>query len=294
MIIGYFADGPWSHQALDKLRVRENLDIAFICGRFNNPDQRLKEMAEKYKIPFLTNQNINSPEFLKSIEHHNCDMFVSVSFNQIFRKSTFKRPPLGTINCHEGKLPFYRGRNILHWALINDETEFGITVHYVDEGIDTGDIIRQECFPITDADNLSTLLERSYAGSAALVDQAIGDIMAGTALRRSQTDIHPLGFYCTALGPGDERLNWQQRSRQIFNFVRAICPPGPVARCFRGEDEIRINRVDYLADAPTYIGIPGAVVGKDGAGLLVKTADSYIRVVDWDADIKLKVGDRLT
>ena len=69
MIIGYFADGPWSHQALDKLRVRENLDIAFICGRFNNPDQRLKEMAEKYKIPFLTNQNINSPEFLKSIEH---------------------------------------------------------------------------------------------------------------------------------------------------------------------------------------------------------------------------------
>ncbi|MEA1052840.1 hypothetical protein U5801_23955 [Lamprobacter modestohalophilus] len=118
--------------------------------------------------------------------------------------------------------------------------------------------------------------------------------MAGTVMRRTQTEIHPLGFYCTARGQGDERLNWQQPSGRVFNFVRAICPPGPAARCFRGNEEIRINRVDYLADAPTYIGIPGAVIAKDTAGFLIKTADSYVRVIDWDADIKLKVGDRLT
>jgi methionyl-tRNA formyltransferase len=64
-----------------------------------------------------------------------------MSFNQIFKSEIINLPRLKTINCHAGKLPFYRSRNILNWVLINDEKEFGITVHYVDEGIDTGDII---------------------------------------------------------------------------------------------------------------------------------------------------------
>ncbi|WP_338035912.1 methionyl-tRNA formyltransferase [Halochromatium roseum] len=294
MIIGYFADGPWSHRALDKLLEEKRLKIAFICARYDHPDQMLKAKAEKNSIPFLFHPNINSADFLQSVEQYGSELFVSMSFNQIFRKSTIERPVLGTINCHAGKLPFYRGRNILNWALINDEKEFGITVHYVDTGVDTGDIIRQQCFPITDADDYSTLLDRAYVGCADLLDQAIGDILAGTAMRRPQAEIHPRGFYCTARGQGDERLNWQQPSRRVFNFVRAICPPGPAARCFRGNEEIRINSVDYLSDAPTYIGIPGAVLAKDAAGFLVKTADSYVRVIDWDADFKLKVGDRLT
>lgn len=66
------------------------------------------------------------------------------------------------INCHAGKSPLYRGRNILNRALINDEKEFGITVHYVDEGIDTGDIILQRVYEITDEENYATLLDRAH------------------------------------------------------------------------------------------------------------------------------------
>jgi methionyl-tRNA formyltransferase len=293
MIIGYFADGPWSHIALDRLLEKPTLRVAFICARFDQPDQTLKQKAEKNGIPFLVCPNVNSLDFLQDIDKYGCELFISMSFNQIFRKTTIERARFGTINCHAGKLPFYRGRNILNWALINDETEFGITVHHVDEGVDTGDIIRQECFPITDGDDYSTLLERAYIGCADVLAQAIGDVMAGTAIRIPQSDIHPYGFYCTARRPGDERLNWEQPSRRVFNFVRAICPPGPAARCYRGNDEIRINRVDYLADAPSYLGIPGAVLAKDATGFLVKTADSFVRIADWDADIKIKAGDRL-
>lgn len=294
MIIGYFADGPWAHRALEKLLANDGIKVAFICARYNAPDQVLRTRAERQGIPFLVHPNINSREFLASIENHECDLFVSMSFNQIFRKATIETPPLGTINCHAGKLPFYRGRNILNWALINDESEFGITVHYVDEGIDTGDIIRQKCFPISDNDDYSTLLERAYIGCADLLAEAIEDIMHGKVERQVQSNIHPLGFYCTARAPGDERLNWNQPSRRIFNFIRAICPPGPAARCFLGDKEIRIIRIEYLADAPVYIGVPGSVLAKDKAGFLVKTSDSYVRVLDWEADLKLKVGDRLT
>ena len=294
MVIGYFADGPWSHRALDKLLANKEIKIAFICARFDKPDQKLKARSEQENIPFLIHPRINSDEFLFSVENYRCDLFVSMSFNQIFRKKTIETPLLGTINCHAGKLPFYRGRNILNWALINDEREFGITVHYVDEGIDTGDIIRQRCYPITDYDDYGTLLDKAYVGCADILAEAIDDLLGGTAKRQSQHAIHPTGFYCISKGPGDERLNWNQTSRRIFNFVRAICPPGPAARCSRGDSEIRINKAEYLHDSPSYIGIPGSVLATDMDSFLVKTSDTFIRIVDWEADVKLRVGDRLT
>lgn len=292
--IGYFADGPWSHLAIDKLIQREDLELAFICARFENPDLVLRKIATKNSIPFLIHRNVNSSEFLVSIKHLNCDLFVSMSFNQIFKKEIIEMPSLGTINCHAGKLPFYRGRNILNWALINDETEFGITVHYVDSGVDTGDIIIQECFPITDQDNYRTLLERAYVGCAELLDRAISEIISGKVVRKPQAGIHPLGFYCVARGEDDERIDWKQTSRRIFNFVRAICPPGPCARCFIGDQEIRIRRVRFLSDAPNYIGIPGSILAKNSDGFLVKTLDSYVCVDDWESNSKIRVGDRLT
>ena len=94
-----------------------------------------------------------------------------MSFNQIFKKEIINLPLLKTINCHAGKLPFYRGRNILNWVLINDEKEFGVTVHYMDEGIDTGDIIMQDSFSISGLDDYSTLLLRSYEACAACIVQ---------------------------------------------------------------------------------------------------------------------------
>jgi methionyl-tRNA formyltransferase len=292
MIIGYFADGPWSHRALEKLLANAAIKIAFICARYDRQDSVLKEKASQSEIPYLVHPDINSMDFMSQIEPYACDLFVSMSFNQIFGKNTIETPPLGTINCHAGKLPFYRGRNILNWALINDEREFGITVHYVDEGIDTGDIIRQECFSITDEDDYSTLLERAYQGCSDLLVQSIEDLRGGVAKRIVQHNIHPLGFYCSARGSGDERLDWSQSSRQVFNFVRAICPPGPAARCYLGTDEIKINKVEFLHDAPSYVGVPGAVLAKNNESFLVKTLDSFVRVLDWESDKKIKVGDR--
>jgi len=202
--------------------------------------------------------------------------------------------PFGVINCHAGKLPFYRGRNILNWVLINDEKEFGITVHYIDEGIDTGDIILQETFPITENDDYSTLLSRAYEGCGDLLHQAIVQIERGTAKRTPQDSIHVTGTYCSSRRSGDEILDWNQSSREVFNFVRALCRPGPEARTFFGEVEIMINRVSVVEEAPVFKGIPGAVIGVDGTSYFVKTRDSFVRVQELTSPIKIKVGDRLS
>lgn len=291
--IGYFADGPWSHQALAKLLSDETLQVGFICARNDAPDPVLKVKAAENGLDFITHPTINSAEFLDWMRGYECDLFVSMSFNQIFHSELINLAPLRTINCHAGKLPFYRGRNILNWVLINDEKEFGITVHYIDEGIDTGDIIIQRCYPISDEDDYATLLERAYEGCATNLYDAIKAIQTNNVTPIMQKSIRPMGLYCSGRMEGDERLDWNQKSRDIYNFVRAICRPGPEARTFFGEKEIKINRVQYLLDAPNYKGIPGAVVGVESEAFFVKTSDSYIKVTEWSGCTRLRIGDRL-
>jgi methionyl-tRNA formyltransferase len=291
--IGYFADGPWAHRALEKILADRSIRVDFICARYDRVDSVLREMAAVNRIACYSNSNINSDDFLLSVKPFGCDLFVSMSFNQIFKKRLIDLPRMGTINCHAGMLPFYRGRNVLNWALINDESNFGITVHYVDEGVDTGDILTQEVFSITDQDNYASLLDRAYDGCAELLYSTIKQLQRGQVTRRRQSEIHPLGFYCTARVDGDERLDWNQSSRSIFNFVRAICRPGPEARTYCGDSEIRINRVELICNAPTYIGIPGAVIGVEREAFLVKTLDSYVRVVEWSGAKKPQIGERL-
>ena len=196
------------------------------------------------------------------------------------------------INCHAGKLPFYRGRNVLNWALINGEKDFGVTVHYVDDGVDTGDIIVQEAYEITENDDYSTLLSRSYGCCADNLYKALRKLFFGEVETIRQSDIHPTGFYCSQRKVGDEVLEWNQTSTDVFNFVRAICKPGPQARTFLNGEEVMINKVGLIDEAPVYKGIPGAVLGIDSLGLVVKTADSFVRVIDWTTEAKIRIGDR--
>lgn len=291
--IGYFADGPWSHLAFEKLIEDDSIEINFIVPRKDTLDLTLKRFSEKYNIDYIFPANINSIEFIKIVKSYDCDLFVSMSFNQIFRSSIINTPRLGIINCHAGKLPFYRGRNILNWALINDEKEFGITVHYVDEGIDTGDIIKQRCFEIKDDYDYNKLLQIAYVECAQILFDTIKEIQSGLSKRIKQSTIHEIGFYCGKRGVGDEIINWNQESRDVFNFIRAINKPGPMALTYINGKEVRINRSRLIESAPIYKGINGQLISKTTDGFLVKTSDSFIEIIEVETDVKLRVGDKL-
>jgi len=291
--IGYFADGPWSHQAFDRLANDPSVEISFVVPRKGSRDKALIQLAREHQIPCHENVLINSPEFLEQAAGYGCDLFVSMSFNQIFREPLLNIPKWGSINCHAGKLPFYRGRNILNWALINDEKEFGITVHHIDTGIDTGDIISQQTYPIRDSDTYRTLLERSYTYCADLLHESIKKIQDGTDTRIRQSEIHPVGFYCGMRGEGDEIIDWNQSSRHLFNFIRAVCDPAPKATTFFKGQTVRINKAKMIPDAPAYIGIPGQVVGTTSDGFVVKTQDTTLELLEIDSPVPLKTGDRL-
>lgn len=290
--IGYFADGPWSHAAFDFLIRDSSFNIQFIVPRADTTDDTLKSLAEKHKIDYLCPVNISSKEFLDKARDYRCDLFVSMSFNQIFRRPLFDLPRLKTINCHAGKLPFYRGRNVLNWALINDENEFGITVHYIDEGIDTGDIILQRCFSISDKDDYSSLLTLAYKECAKILYDSIKLIQDNNVKPINQLTIHSTGFYCGKRILGDEVINWNETSRNVFNFIRAVCAPGPVARTRVNGNEVKINRAKFIHEAPSYKNIPGQILAKTLEGFLVKTGDSFIEIIEIESSHPLRVGDR--
>jgi methionyl-tRNA formyltransferase len=282
--------------ALERILADLRFELAFIVPRFDSRDPVLKEQAEVLAVDFLILANVNSPESLRALASYQADIFVSMSYNQILKKELLAIPRLGVINCHAGCLPFYRGRNVLNWALINGASEFGVTVHFVDEGIDTGDIILQRKEAITDDDTYRTLLDRAIGACATALYEALCQIADGTVTRRRQEEIHPVGTYFGRRVEGDEWIDWNWASRRIFDFVRGISLPGPCARTMLLGMELVVDCAELIPGAPVYIATPGEIVQvRSSGGVVVKTGDSTIAIFARvsGTPLRLRIGHRL-
>lgn len=279
MKIGLFGDGQWAQLLLEKLVADTKFSVAYVVLRYGKLDEKLRSQAEQYDIPCFSVKNVNEKMFLEQIKDFSVDINVSMSFDQILKQEIIGLAPLSFINCHAGALPFYRGRNILNWAIINGEEKFGVTVHYVDESIDTGDIILQRFADIKLTDDYGSVLPKAWHLCAEVLYDALVLLREGTAKRTPQKSIHPVGFYCSARSFGDEYIDWNWSSMRIFNFVRGIAHPAPGARTFLNGKEAIIAKAELIDNAPIYIDKPGTVVGKDSAGIVIKTGDSTIRLL---------------
>ncbi len=281
MNIGYFGDGPWSHEALKKILLTEDCFVKFIVPRYVNPDINLKKIAKENNIDFFSVKEINSSKTIKKINSYNCDLLISMSFDQIIKKKLINLTSKGFINCHAGALPFYRGRNVLNWALINDEKYFGITVHYIDEGIDTGDIILQEKFRITDMDDYASLLKTAYFNCSKLLLKSINLIKSNKVKRKPQVKIDPIGSYFKKRTHGDEYISWDWTSRQIFNFIRSITYPGPIARARIYDKEVFFVKSKLVKNFKTFNNPTGSILKITKEEILIKTIDSVIQINDY-------------
>ena len=292
MKIAIFGDGEWASRTVELLSFDKNIKISLICGRYKNFDKKLREISIKKNIKFVSPKNVNDSEFITFIKSYNLDIIISIAYNQIFKKDILNLPKISSINCHAGKLPFYRGRNILNWALINDEKEIGITVHSIDQGIDTGDIIIQKSYKITDNDNYRTLLNLAYVECPKLVYKALSLFQENKVKYIKQTSINKNGFYCRGRVDGDEIINWNSKSREIFNFVRALVTPGPCATTYLNKTQVKIREtiIEELTENRNFL--PGSIIYVGNEFFIVKTKNSSIKVLDWESNLNFKIGDR--
>lgn len=270
-----FGDAAWAAESLRRLH-RAGHVVAGVFLRVRPTDGTLQDAAGALGVPTFQPARINDPGTVEVLRSLRPELGVSVSYDQIFGRASLDVAPLGVLNYHAGKLPFYRGRNVINWALINGERELGLTAHFVDEGIDTGDIVLQRTLPIGWCDTYADVLQRAVRHLPELVEETV-DMAAQGRLER-----HPQpawGTYFAARRPGDEWLDWSDSSVNLHNKVRAITRPGPGARTRLGGQELVVWRAYCDPAWPRYLAVPGEVVGRQGEdGVLVKTGDSVLLV----------------
>ncbi len=133
----------------------------------------VRDAAHRFDLPVYTPKNINAAEWLEWFASLQPDVILSLSASQILGSKLLSLPTYGAINVHGGPLPFYRGLMPSFWMLLNGEKEAGVTVHWIEKGIDTGPILLQERFQILPADTQHTLILRSKQISARLAMQAL-------------------------------------------------------------------------------------------------------------------------
>jgi len=274
MRIVLFGDGDWATRSLLRLRDAGH-DIAAVVLRARPSENGLEQAATALGVPIVQPRDVNALECVSTVRALAPDVNLSIAYNQIFRDA-IRGTASWFLNVHASKLPQYRGRNVINWAIINGEQEIGVTVHLVDEGIDTGDILLQRTLPIAWTDTYGDVLHRVVHIVPDLIEEAMAMIADGTAQPKPQA---PGGTYFCGRRDGDEWLDWSTPSLEIHNKIRGISRPGPGARTCLGSNVVVIWRAAYDLDWPRYRATPGEVVSRaPGVGVFVKSADSTVLV----------------
>ena len=179
---------------------------------------------------------------------------------------------LGTINLHPSLLPSYRGRAPINWAILHGETEFGLTAHFVDEGMDSGDIIEQEHFELSVDEDVGDALSKLTPLYAAISSRILKNLQTGNIVRRKQDDSR--STYFPARKPEDGLIDWGQSAVAIMNLVRAVAKPYPGAFTFMGGVQILIWKV-CLAK-PYVNGKAGSIIGFEQGAPIVACGDGAL------------------
>lgn len=233
----------------------------------------LKEKAENLGIRVFQPDNVNSKDFVEIIASLNPELIVIVSYHSIIKKPLLDLYTI--INAHGAPLPNYRGRAPINWAIINGEKETAVTVHFIDEGIDTGDIIFQEKVEIKDTDTAIDVLKRSLPLYPKLVSEALKAIELGNPPRRPQNLFE--GSYFPTRRPEDGLISWDRTSEDIYNFIRALAKPSPGAFTFHKGKKIIVWESKLPNTKNRISPVSGIIFGKTDKGeIKVSTKDSYI------------------
>lgn len=203
----------------------------------------VKKWAQAYKIPVWQPANINSENSIDKLKEINPKIFVVVAYGRILNKAVLAVPALGAVNVHASLLPDLRGAAPIEWAILNGYKETGVTTMFMDEGLDTGDIILQVSTPIDPEETGGQLKTRLAAIAQKLLPETLALMLKGEAPRIAQ----PAGCfkYAPPIDQNTERLHWNQSAWGLANKVRALAPK-PGAFClFRGK-RLKIHRASVV------------------------------------------------
>jgi methionyl-tRNA formyltransferase len=201
------------------------------------------ELGKKFNIPvFSVNQNIKM--FEDDFKRFNADFILAIGWYYMLPANMIKLASKGAAGIHASLLPKYRGNAPLVWAMINGETETGISFFYFEKGVDEGDIIAQEKFSIDDSDTIKTILNKTQKASIDVLLKNLPLIANGTNAKVAQD--HSKATMFPKRSPEDGLINWSWENLKIKDFIRAQTKPYPGAFTFINGKKVIIWDADIL------------------------------------------------
>lgn len=184
-----------------------------------NQNDRILEFAAADTI--LLSEDLEKPETLQLLETFDLDLIILAWWPYLIKPPLINIPRLGCLNFHPSYLPFNRGKHPNFWAIV-DGTPFGVTIHFIDEGIDSGDIVFQKQIEISWTDNGETLYQKAKEGIIRLFEERLPDIKAGRLSRKEQCLNSGSLHYAKELEPRSViHLDERYRARDLLNLIRA-------------------------------------------------------------------------
>lgn len=245
----------------------------------------VKAEAEKHGIPVLQPEKLRQADSVEALRALKPDLIVTAAYGQILPKSVLQLPEHGCINIHASLLPKYRGGAPIHHAVMRGEKVTGVTIMYMAEGLDTGDMISKIELPIEDSDTTGTLFEKlSYAG-AELLKQTLPDLLQGRTKAIPQNEAEAL--YSPNIRREDELIDWSRPALAIFNQIRGLNPFPGAYTLWNGETmKVWASRkplgVSGMARGSqlTSSHVPGTVLSSTDDGIEIMTGEGTIRLTE--------------
>ncbi|WP_297870664.1 methionyl-tRNA formyltransferase [uncultured Oscillibacter sp.] len=254
-----------------------------ICGVFTQPDKPknrghklafspVKEYALTKNLPVFQPVSLKGGEALELLRSLAPELTVVAAYGQLLPDDILNVPPLGSVNVHSSLLPRYRGAAPINWAILNGETETGVTIMYMARALDAGDIILQKSTPIGAEEDAQSLTERLAELGAEALSETVRALAAGTAARTPQDE--SLSTYAPKLEKGLSPIDWTRSAHEIACQVRGLIPwPCATTDVISGEP-MKLYSVEELDQATGLQ--PGARAAEGKQGIDIACGDGKL------------------
>ena len=246
----------------------------------------VKEAAAAHAIPVLQPEKARDEAFIEKLRLLRPDLIVVMAYGQILTKALLDVPRLGCINIHASLLPMYRGAAPISAVILNGEKETGITTMYMDEGLDTGDMLLKEKIAIDPKETTQTLEEKIAAAGGPLIVRTLRQLEAGTLTRIPQSGETS---YIKMIKKEEGEINWNEDAVAIERRVRAFYPwPGTYTRI--NGLSLKVYAADVTDAAQIEGCAAGTVISADKCGIKVACGKGFLLVTDLQLEGKKRMN----
>jgi len=237
----------------------------------------VKILAEKFKLPILQPARARDEKFFSEMRELKPDLIVVVAYGQILPQGILDLPKFGCLNVHTSLLPKYRGASPIQSAILDGETETGVTIMKMNAGLDTGEIISQAHMPISPDDNSQTLHDRLAQLGAELLVKTIPDYVAGKIPSKPQP-VEGVS-YAAKIKKEHGKIDWNEPAEKILNRLRAFTPwPGGFT-FLTAEPKPQLLKI-WRAEIAEASGAAGEILSADKNGIVVACGKNALRILE--------------